>query len=121
MFYVFSVVGVALSIHFCGGRLASVSFSSAKTGCKLCKLEPVAKKGGDCCKNTKIEVKVKDSHQTTNGVNLFKVLAVKLFHLPKNIHFSPVILIGQRAKRSNKAPPRGLHIAVYLLNCVFRN
>ncbi len=74
-FYLFSVIGLALSIHFCGGKLASVSVSSAKAACKFCKAEVADKKDDGCCKNTKIDVKVKDIHPAEASIKLTKLFS----------------------------------------------
>ena len=119
--YTISVLGFALSMHFCGGKLASVTAFSSKPACKYCKAEPVQKTDDDCCKNTKVEVKVKDSHQGENVVKLpaffstaviVPVTVVELF-LPSS---SPYL-----QKVDNKAPPGALSVALHVFNCVFRN
>lgn len=121
-FYLVNVIGIALSLHFCGGKLANVKLYSSATSCKLCGSIPAYKKvETDCCKNTKIDVKVKDDHQSQAEFKLQKLFAVDLF-LPHifyfNFKFLPSFSVTQI---DNKAPPLGKKVAVYLLNCVFRN
>lgn len=120
VFYTFSVIGIALSMHFCGGKLASVAINTHKTSCKLCKKEPVNKKDDGCCKNTKVDIKVKDSHQTTASVKLAKLFATDLFLVPR---FTAAAIFSpeKRLFFINKAPPFASKKAIYLLNCVFRN
>ena len=120
-FYLVSVIGVALSLHFCGGKLASISASSAKEVCKYCKLEPIAKKDDNCCKNTKIDVKVKDNHQIESAVKLPKVFSIDAF-IPRVAHtifkqFLPNLFNNVE----NKNPPKITGIALHVMNCVFRN
>lgn len=120
-FYAVSVIGVALSMHFCGGKLADVAFYANKTSCKFCKTEPVDKKDDGCCKNTNVEVKVKDSHHAEASVKLPKLFSLETF-LPSHIvsflkPFFPKYFGGS----VNKAPPQTSTISLQILNCVFRN
>lgn len=121
IFYAVSVIGVALSMHFCGGKLASVAVYSNKTACKFCKTEAADKKDDGCCKNTKVEVKVKDSHETTASFKLQKLFSSAVF-LPSigtNL-FKSILSISYR-KIENKAPPSPSNVALHIFNCVFRN
>lgn len=120
-FYLVSVIGVALSMHFCGGELASVSVFTDRAACKYCKEEPKDKKDDGCCKNTKVEVKVKDSHQTESSFKLPKLFSLEAY-LPSRISelfkpFFPAFF----SRMENKAPPRPAGVAIHVLNCVFRN
>ncbi len=120
-FYLISVIGVALSMHFCGGKLASVALFANKTSCKYCKQEPLAKKDDGCCKNTKIDVKVKDSHQTESSFKLPKLFSLDTYLHPRisNLiqYFFPKIV----GNGTNKAPPKTSGVAIHVFNCVFRN
>ncbi len=120
-FYLVSVIGVALSLHFCGGKLAAVSATSAKASCTYCKAEAASKMDDNCCKNTKVDVKVKDNHQVESAVKLPKLFSVDFF-----IHFSydeafKWILPKFFSKLENKAPPKSTSVALHVMNCVFRN
>ena len=68
-FYLISVIGVALSLHFCGGQLSSVHFTKAAS-CKGCKAAEKSAVSTKCCKNSNIDAKVKDSHETGTKVNI---------------------------------------------------
>lgn len=120
-FYLVSVIGVALSLHFCGGKLASVSVSTAKASCKYCKSEPITKKEDNCCKNTKVDVKVKDTHKAQSAIKLPKLFSVdvivpRAFHAVFN-YFLPSLF----NRLENKAPPKTSSVALHVMNCVFRN
>ncbi len=106
-FYLFSVIGVALSLHFCGGKLASISATSAKAVCKYCKAEPIAPKDDNCCKNTKVDIKVKDS---VDAIIYAPFHAVLDYFVPNYFN-----------KLENKAPPKITGVALHIMNCVFRN
>ena len=120
-FYLVCVIGVALSLHFCGGKLAAVSATNTQASCKYCKSEPLAKKDDNCCKNTKIDVKVKDSHQVQSSVEVPKLFSVDAI-IPRAFYtvfeyFLPHLF----NKFEDKAPPKVPGIALHVMNCVFRN
>ena len=120
-FYLVSVIGVALSLHFCGGKLASVALYANETSCKYCKEIPQAKKDDTCCKNTKVDVKVKDNHQAEASFKLPKLFSFTLF-LPNRINeFLSPLFPSFVSKTINKSPPKGSRVAIHVLNCVFRN
>lgn len=119
--YAFSVIGIALSIHFCGGKLADVSLYAGKTECKLCQTEPVDKADDGCCKNTKVEAKIKDSHQAEASFKLPKIFSLETY-LPSNVTeifkpFFPKFF----TQLENKAPPPLSGVSLRVLYCVFRN
>lgn len=119
--YTFSIIGIALSIHFCGGKLADVALYENKTSCKYCKDEPVDKADDGCCTNTKIEAKIKDNHQAQSIFKLPKVFSLDTY-LPSRISeifkpFFPKFF----SQLENKAPPPISGVAIRVLYCVFRN
>lgn len=118
--YAFSIIGIALSIHFCGGKLAEVALFANKTSCKYCITEPVNKADDDCCKNIKVEAKITDSHQTEVTFKLPKLFSLDTY-LPSNVIeiFSPFFpkFFTQLAY---KAPPPLLGVRLNVLYAVFR-
>lgn len=121
VFYVFSVIGLALSMHFCGGQLASVSLFANEVACKYCKAEPVAKKDDGCCKNTKVEVKVKDNHKAESSFKLPKIFSLEAILGQRLADFFRPYFPNFFSKVENKAPPKSARISLQLLHCVFRN
>lgn len=120
LLYVLSVVGLALSLHFCGDDLSSISLAgSAK--CKVCSADKAATKAGHCCKNTSLEVKVKDSHQAESKVSLPGNYSISLFFGPIISQFVAAIFPKALSFISGKAPPRSARQALYIFNCVYRN
>lgn len=120
-FYMLSVIGVALSMHFCGGKLASVSLFTNEVACKYCKAEPVAKKDDSCCKNTKVEVKVKDNHKAESSFKLPKLFSLEIILGQRLADFFRPYFPNFFSKVENKAPPKSTRVSLHLLNCVFRN
>lgn len=119
--YVFSVIGIALSMHFCGGKLADVAFYAGKTECEFCINEPVNKNDDGCCKNTTIEAKIKDSHHAETSFKLPKIFSLETY-LPSNVVeiFKP-FFPKSFSKLENKAPPPLSGVPFRVLYCVFRN
>jgi len=121
VFYAVSVMGLALSLHFCGGKLENVKLFSNEVSCKFCKDIPAEKKDDGCCKNTQVTVKVKDSHQTAAQVQMPKLFSIQLFLHPPVLEFLTNITPKFFSKISDKAPPLSSRIALHIFNCIFRN
>lgn len=119
--YLTSVVGLAFSLHFCCGRLENVKLFSDATNCKFCKNVALEKKNNGCCQNTKVTVKVKDSHQTQASFKLPKLFSIQLFLHPPYINFSPTIFKAPINQLANKAPPKLYGVSLHIFNCIFRN
>lgn len=119
-FYLISVIGVALSLHFCGGRLASVHFTEVAR-CGTCKMTKKAAVENNCCKNTSVDAKIKDSHQSGLKVDLPKNYSIQLFISPFIAEMVSRILPDLFSKAENKAPPLSARLSLYAYNCVFRN
>ena len=122
VFYAVSVMGLALSLHFCGGKLENVKLFSSTVSCKFCVDIPAEKiKDDGCCKNTQVTVKVKDSHQTAAKVEMPKLFSIQLFLHPPVLEFLTNITPAFFSKISNKAPPLSSRVALHVFHCIFRN
>lgn len=122
VFYTVSVIGLALSLHFCGGKLENVKLFGNEVSCKFCADIPAEKiKDDGCCKNTNVTVKVKDSHQTAAKIGLPKLFPIQLFLPSPVLEFLSNISPAFFSKITNKAPPLSLGVALHVFNCVFRN
>lgn len=119
--YVVSILGLALSLHFCGGRLANVELFSSEVSCKLCKDIPNEKKEDGCCNNTTVSVKVKDSHQISAKTLLPELFSIELFTIQPVIDLVQKNTVKLVSKSLNKAPPRSVWISLHIFNCIFRN
>lgn len=118
--YLISVIGVAMNMHFCGGKLSEVSFKKT-AGCASCKSESKYAKSNKCCKNTEVEAKIKDSHKGGTKVDLPQDFSIELFFGPVISELFKIILPNTSGGRDNKAPPLSSIFSLHLLNCVFRN
>ncbi|RNL50600.1 HYC_CC_PP family protein [Pedobacter jejuensis] len=121
VFYAVSVMGLALSLHFCGGKLENVKLFSNEVSCKFCADIPAEKKDDGCCKNTQVTVKVKDSHQTEAQTQMPKLFSIQLFLHPPVLAFLSNITPTFFSKFTNKAPPISSRVALHVFNCIFRN
>lgn len=122
VFYAVSVMGLALSLHFCGGKLENVKLFSNEISCKFCADIPAEKiKDDGCCKNAQVTVKVKDSHQTEAQTQMPKLFSIQLFLHPPVLEYLSNITPAYFSKISNKAPPLSSGVALHVFNCIFRN
>ncbi|MFC3561303.1 HYC_CC_PP family protein [Pedobacter jamesrossensis] len=122
VFYAVSVMGLALSLHFCGGKLENVKLFSNEVSCKFCKDIPAEKiKDDGCCQNKQVTVKVKDSHQGEAQIQMPKLFSIQLFLHPPVLEFLSNITPAFFSKITNKAPPLYSRVALHVFNCIFRN
>ncbi len=119
-FYLISVIGVAMNMHFCSGKLAEVSFKKT-AGCGACKSESKYAKSEKCCQDTAVEAKIKDSHKGETKVSLPQDFSIELFFGPVVSELFKVILPNTTGGNVNKAPPLSSIISLHILHCVFRN
>ncbi|WP_074590767.1 HYC_CC_PP family protein [Pedobacter antarcticus] len=119
-FYLISVIGIALSLHFCGGDLAAVQFT-AKEHCKGCKASEKPDQTNTCCKNTAVDAKIKDSHESGVKVSLPKNYGVTLFLAPFLSEMIRAVLPVLFSGKADKVPPLSSRVSLYAYNCVFRN
>lgn len=68
-----STNGIAISKHYCGANLKSVSILTTPESC--CEL-PVG-----CCHNEKVEIEIKDNYSIASFHYDFSVFAIELFSL----------------------------------------
>jgi len=119
IFYLVSVIGVALSLHFCGDQLSTVHFTqlSAPKGCGMEKSAAT----NHCCKTTSVDAKIKDCHQSGVKAELPKNFSIHWFLAPFLSDLIDEVLPKLFSKVENKAPPFSARFALHAFNCVFRN
>lgn len=119
--YTTSVMGIALSLHFCAGKLDNVKVFETSNSCSVCAKSVSTEKTDDCCKTSKVSLTVKDSHQLQAKVSLPKFFASVLFVRSPAIFVVEQAFVSSLTFISNKAPPLSAKIALHLFNCNFRN
>ena len=120
VFYLISMIGVAMNMHFCSGKLSEVSFKKA-AGCGACKADEKVGKGNECCKNTVVHAKIKDSHKAGDKISLPQDFSIELFFGSVVSELFKLILPNTSGANENKAPPLSAIFSLHILNCVFRN
>jgi hypothetical protein len=102
-----SAIGITITLHYCGGDLASLGFFN-KTSC-CCDDEKVIKKKDDCCKNEYKSFKIKDE-QIKAELNEKKFQQVDfslnkkstLIFFKKNIEYPTSITLTQLPRPPDK-------------------
>lgn len=119
-FYLITAIGIGVNMHYCSGELSSVRLMKPAK-CSACKGDEKASDAHDCCKDSSVDVKVKDSHEAGFKVKLPQDFSLELF-IGKTI--SRAVLLNTafiQHKIENKAPPLSAVLSLYVYNCVFRN
>ncbi|MBD1364693.1 hypothetical protein IDJ77_12810 [Mucilaginibacter sp. ZT4R22] len=117
LLYTVTVAGFALNLHYCGSHVADVQINAPAKSCTT----PMAKSKMNCCKDSKLDVKVKDDHQKESTSFFSRLFA---FELPK-FPLADFLLSAQQSvleKLFDRGPPDvpSEGIAVFLKNCIFR-
>jgi hypothetical protein len=105
--------GVAMSIHYCMGRISSVDLMHSSDKCSKCGMKT---KGG-CCKDEFKIVKLSDSHKLiSNEINIFSPVAV--VDNSKRIFDAELYSLADKFHFNNHSPPSD--VSLNILYCVFR-
>jgi hypothetical protein len=117
LLYIITVAGFALNLHYCGDHVADVQINAPAKACNA----PMTKSKMNCCKDSKLDVKVKDDHQK-ESTSFFSRLFV--FEFPK-FPFADFLFSAQSPSSESPAdrgPPdiSAKGIAVFIKNCIFR-
>ncbi|TSD64525.1 hypothetical protein FFF34_011475 [Inquilinus sp. KBS0705] len=117
LLYLVTATGFALNLHYCGNHVAAVQINAPAKACGT----PMAKMKMNCCKNSKLDVKVKDSHQSEQTSFIAKVFAVAIpkFNLSSYLFAAPKL---QALKFSEKNPPDKIlnSISILAKDCFIR-
>jgi hypothetical protein len=119
-FYLITVIGFAVNMHFCSGKLSSVKLNETAK-CSACKSEKALAKKHDCCETSSIEAKITDSHEAGFKVKLPQDFSITLFLTQRFSFLAESVRTFSIAGALNKAPPLSSIFSLHLLNCVFRN
>ena len=115
--YLITGIGFAINLHYCGKLITSVKIDASFKSCKETGMMP----GMKCCKNKRIDIKIKDAHQGQSQSFLSKIFSFKLtaVHyietnlLPQSLWFECASYRGPPDKLASVTP-------VFLKNCNFR-
>jgi hypothetical protein len=117
MLYLVTGIGFAINLHYCGKLVTGIKIDASFSSCNKHGMLP----GMKCCKNKRIDIKIKDAHQSQAPTFLGKIFTLKL----AAVNYIPVYLLPQSLwiERSYyRGPPDKLISVtpVFLKNCNFR-
>ncbi|MGI4020622.1 MAG: HYC_CC_PP family protein [Janthinobacterium lividum] len=110
LLYLITATGFAMNLHFCGKSIESVKINAPAKDCGM---------SSKCCKDTHVEVKVKDVHQTAHTSFTGNIL-VSLVPLLGYASFLEPLTIKLVSKAVSERGPPLVAVPVYLKNCTFR-
>lgn len=118
--YSLSAVGACVTIHYCGGEVASVSVFSAEGKKCMCPVKDGQMKKG-CCENKTLTFKIKDDQSKLNAFvfNAQKIFDAQLAILPiaEAIRYAVIVEVQSYSAHN---PPDPVKQPLYILNQVFR-
>jgi hypothetical protein len=113
LFYAFSVVGVPITQHFCGGEPVPKSCSCAKSA-----------KKSSCCSDKSIHAKIKADQKTADfklDLKKSSVPSLPLFYYSYSTLSTTICSTFTGTVNGTNSPPLVKQkVGIYLYNCVFR-
>ena len=107
--------GVAMTVHYCMGKVSSVDLMHTSDKCSKCGM----KTNGGCCKDEFKIVKLNDSHKLiSNDINIFSPVAI--VDNSKSIFDENIFLSRNKSDYKNHSPPGSSGPSLNILYCVFR-
>ncbi len=102
-FYLISVIGIAMNLHFCSGQLSSVKLTE-KASCVACKPADNKKlvKNDSCSNNT--QAKVSDKPEPPAEVDVPRNSGVAALFAPVIAEFLQDLMPGLFSTNGNKSP-----------------
>ena len=108
--------GVAMTIHYCMGKVSSVDLMHTSDKCSKCGMKIG---GGGCCKDEFKIVKLNDSHKLiSNDINIFAPVAI--IDNSKSIFDTDLFSSRIKSDFNNHSPPENSGPSLNILYCVFR-
>lgn len=115
VFYLFVSSGLALNVHFCGGKLKNISFfQDEEKGCCGSK-----KKSMGCCKNHSLVCKIKDKHNPVSSLKAPQISSKLLFIIPFQFTFNIETKNVENVSSFHFKPPVFYDNPIYLKHRVF--
>jgi hypothetical protein len=110
LLYLVTASGFALNLHFCDNIIESVKIDAPTKKCGM---------DSKCCKDTHLEVKVKDAHQASHTVFTGTFLALVVPVVRFTAFREPVIVNHFSNLLLDRGPPPN-SVPVFIQNCSFR-
>ena len=107
--------GVAMTIHYCMGKVSSIDLFHHSDKCGKCGMKTT----GDCCKDEFKIVKLTDSHKIfSSEINIF--IPVAILDNSKSIFDANFQNTQIVTLFNNHSPPISLGTSLCILNSIFR-
>jgi hypothetical protein len=110
LLYLVTATGFALNLHFCGDSIESVKIDAPTKKCGM---------DSKCCKDTHLDVKVKDAHHATDASFTGKILVSLVPVLSYASLYEP-LTVSQFFKLISEPGPPPKKVPVFIQNCTFR-
>ena len=114
--YLLSTAGIAVSLHFCMGKLEAMEFYKSNGNCSCEKKKEVPAK---CCTDQFKFFKVKDDHKNTGSSSLADNWHTILNTFHSSFSNAELSYHTVALSLSDNSPPRH-SCPIYLDNCTFR-
>jgi hypothetical protein len=115
LLYLAASSGIAMTVHYCMGKVSSIDLYSNNDKCGKCGM----KKSNGCCKDKIKIIKIDDTHKLiSNSINIFAPTAIvnnaqSCFNT--NLHYQAI-----RSDFNDHSPPVSSGSSLCILYCVFR-
>ena len=107
--------GIAVTVHYCMGKIASVDMNHTSDKCGKCGM----KTNDGCCKDEFKIVKLEDSHKLiSNDIKIYSPIAV--IDNSKGLFDTRIFPSQVRSDYNNHSPPGSSGSSLNILHCVFR-
>jgi hypothetical protein len=115
LLYLTASSGIAMTIHYCMGKVSSVDLYSNSERCGKCGM----KKANGCCEDKFKIIKLDDTHKLiSRGINIFAPSAI--VNNPKHFFNSDLHYTAFHSVLNNHSPPESPGLSLCILNSVFR-
>jgi hypothetical protein len=115
LLYLAASSGIAMTVHYCMGKVSSVDLYSNSEECGKCGM----KKANGCCEDKFKIIKLDDTHKLiSSSINIFVPSAI--VNNQKYFFSSDLNYTAFRPVLNNHSPPGHPHLSLCILNSVFR-
>lgn len=118
LLYVVPVIGINISVHYCCGKIASISFGAENANLCACGSKKMKK---NCCQNKTFSFQLKCDQQVSTPLSL-KITNSKNFQfsvIPDfELNYYPILNVT--STYSLEHPPDKSKLPIYILNKIFR-
>lgn len=116
--YLCTTVGFAMSLHFCGSKIANIRVNQNSQ--KPCCSKEKETKSDTCCKDKHIEIKISDSHQAIQTAKIPAASNLDLLIAPERTSNSQSNTLFRISRLNYRGPPLHSNVPLTVQNCNFR-